>query len=375
MTLCEPSISNAIDDAVLSALHGRSMLLTDEWQRREIEALCSVAEALERLDRLGRVPPLLRGELHYGLFFDNSTRTKSSWAGASVRLGGSPMVVDGSSTQVAHGETAEETGAMLGMNAHALGIRHDLYLGEGNRFMRGVKDGIESYLRDRGEERVVPVVNLQCDIDHPTQTLADLCWLRERFPEGLRGKTLAVSWAYSPSYAKPLSVPQGLITLLTRFGMNVKLAHPGGYDLMPECVASAAAHASESGGTFEVMDSMSEAFEGADVVYPKSWGPYDLMLERRREPQRMKEIEAAALARNLQHQQWICDEGLMARTRGGDGLYMHCLPADIGAEVSAAVMDRARFSVAREANKKLYVIMALLAVAKVRGLGQKLENA
>ncbi|HEX7677235.1 MAG TPA: knotted carbamoyltransferase YgeW [Thermoanaerobaculia bacterium] len=364
-----------IDDSVLGALHGRSMLLTDEWRREEIETLCSVAAMLEDLDRRGKVPPLLRGELHYGLFFDNSTRTKSSWAGASVRLGATPMVVDGSSTQVAHGETAEETGAMLGMNAHALGIRHDLLLGEGNRFMRGVKDGIESYLRHRGDDRVVPVVNLQCDIDHPTQTLADLCWLRERFPDGLAGKTVAVSWAYSPSYAKPLSVPQGLITLLTRFGMNVRLAHPPGYDLMPQCTDSAVAHAKESGGSFTITNDMNAAFADADVVYPKSWGPFDLMLERRREPQRMKEIEAAALARNLEHKQWICDENLMSRTRGGNALYMHCLPADIGAEVSAKVMERARLSVAREANKKLYVIMALLAVAKVRRLREALENA
>lgn len=123
------------------------------------------------------------------------------------------------------------------------------------------------------------------------------------------------------------------------------------------------------------MDDMSEAFEGADIVYPKSWGPFDLMLERRREPQRMKEIEAAALARNLEHKRWICDEKLMSQTRGGDALYMHCLPADIGAEVSAPVMERARLSVAREANKKLYVIMALLAVAKVRRLREALEKA
>ena len=373
MTICEPTTLQSIDDSVLSALRGRSMLLTDEWGRDELDALCTVAETLERLDRAGKVPPLLRGELHYGLFFDNSTRTKSSWAGASVRLGASPMVVDGSSTQVAHGETAEETGAMLGMNAHALGIRHDLFLGEGNRFMRGVRDGISRYLRDSGDERIVPVVNLQCDIDHPTQTLADLCWLRERFPDGLAGKTMAVSWAYSPSYAKPLSVPQGLITLMTRFGMTVRLAHPDGYDLMPQCLASARAHAAESGGTFEVVSDMDAAFAGADIVYPKSWGPMDLMIERRREPQRMKEIEAAALARNLQHKAWICDEQRMARTR--DALYMHCLPADIGAEVSAAVMERARFDVSREANKKLYVIMALLAVSKVRGLRTALENA
>ncbi|MGZ5474117.1 MAG: knotted carbamoyltransferase YgeW, partial [Thermoanaerobaculia bacterium] len=133
---------DSIADPVLDALHGRSMLLTSEWSRDELEAVVHVAQALEILDRRGESTRLLPHELHYALFFDNSTRTKSSWAGASVRLGGTPMVVDGSSTQVAHGETAEETGAMLGMNAHALGIRHDLILGEGNTFMRGVKAGI-----------------------------------------------------------------------------------------------------------------------------------------------------------------------------------------------------------------------------------------
>src|SRR5581483_9310484 len=311
-------------------------------------------------------------ELHYALFFDNSTRTKSSWAGASVRLGGQPMVVDGSSTQVAHGETAEETGAMLGMNAHALGIRHDLILGEGNRFMRAVKSGIDAYLRENGEERSVPIINLQCDVDHPTQTLADLAFLRERFPDGLRGKTITVSWAYSPSYAKPLSVPQGLIMLMTRFGMNVRLAHPKGYELMPRCIDSATKHAAESGGSFRVMHDMDEAFAGADVVYPKSWGPYDLMLERRTGD--LREIEKRALDRNATHRDWICDERRMALTNRGNALYMHCLPADIGAEVSAGVMERFRHSLAREANKKVYVIMALLAVSKVRALRDRLDG-
>jgi len=355
------------------ALYGRSMLLTSEWSRRELEALCDVAAALERRDRLGLATPLLPNELHYALFFDNSTRTKSSWAGASVRLGGQPMVVDGSSTQVAHGETAQETGAMLGMNAHALGIRHDLIVGQGNSFMRGVKEGIDGYLRSRGDERVVPIVNLQCDVDHPTQTLADLCYLRERFPEGLEGKTMAVSWAYSPSYAKPLSVPQGLIMLMTRFGMKVRLAHPPGYDLMPQSIVSAYAHATESGGSFEQVRTMEEAFEGADIVYPKSWGPYDLMLERvGAGDEQMKDIERRALQRNRAHQSWICDQKRMGLTH--DALYMHCLPADIGAEVSAGVLERFRFSLAREANKKLYVIMALLAAARIPNLAERLRN-
>lgn len=366
-----------IDKSILDRLQGRSMLLTDEWTRSEIETVCSVASTFELFDRRGIATQLLLHELHYALFFDNSTRTKSSWAGAAARLGANPMVVDGSSTQVAHGETAEETGAMLGMNSHALGIRHDLILGEGNKFMRGVKAGIDAYLRDSEDPRSVPIVNLQCDIDHPTQTLADLCWLRERFPDGLAGKTMAVSWAYSPSYAKPLSVPQGLIMLMTRFGMKVRLAHPLGYDLMPQCLESAKKHAAESGGSFTVAKSMDEAFAGADIVYPKSWGPYDLMLERveanrQKDNDRMKEIERRALERNRAYTDWICDERRMKLTTAASALYMHCLPADIGAEVSAGVLEKFRFSLAREANKKVYAIMALLAVAKVKALRQKL---
>ncbi len=366
----------SLDAGILERLHGRSMLLTREWSREEIETLCSLAEVLQQLDRTDAVPALFSQELFWALFFDQSTRTKSSWAGAAARLGGSPVIVDGSSTQVSHGETAVETGAMLGMNSHAMGIRHDLILGEGNRFMREAKQGIDDYLRATGDDRVVPIVNLQCDIDHPTQTLADLLWLRERFPEGLEGKTLTMSWAYSPSYAKPLSVAQGIITLMTRFGMHVRLAHPPGYDLMESCMDAARSSAEESGGSFTVTHDMDEAFEGADIVYPKSWGPYDLMVERveanrNKNRDALADIERRALERNRSFTDWICDERRMELTR--DALYMHCLPADIGAEVSAGVMDQFRVDLAREANKKVYAIMALLAAAKTRGLKDQLR--
>ncbi len=363
----------------LDGLYGKSLLLTDEYSERELAGLLSVARRLAALDREGKKTPLLEDELAYALFFDNSTRTRSAWAGAAARLGMQPVIADGSSTQVSHGETAAETGAMLGMNAHALGVRHDLILGEGNAFMRDVKRGIDDYLAATGDRRKVPVVNLQCDIDHPTQTLADLCWLTESFPEGLAGKKIAISWAYSPSYAKPLSVPQGLVMLLTRFGANVTLAHPEGYPLTQRCLDSARAHASESVGSFSVVNSMDEAFEGADAVYPKSWGPYRLMLERveanrARNTKRMAEIEKEALAQNAKHRDWICDERRMGLTRGGDALYMHCLPADIGAEVSPGVMARHTVAVAREANWKVYVIMAALATAKTENLADRLKS-
>jgi knotted carbamoyltransferase YgeW len=369
-------MARPLDDSALAPLHGRSLLLTQDWSVPDLDALLSLAARLEALDRAGRRASLLESQLAYALFFDNSTRTKSAWAGAAARLGMQPVIVDGSSTQVAHGETAEETGAMLGMNAHALGVRHDLILGEGNRFMREVKAGIDAYLAATGERRVVPIVNLQCDVDHPTQTLADLLWLRERLGE-LAGKRIAVSWAYSPSYAKPLSVPQGLVTLLTRFGAHVTLAQPPGYRLMDEPMAGAAANAATSGGSFRTVESMDEAFADADAVYPKSWGPWDLMQERvaaNRDGDRaaMADIEKRALERNARHRGWICDERRMGLTR--DALYLHCLPADIGAEVSPGVMDRFRVDVAREANKKVYVIMALLAAAKVEDLAARLAG-
>jgi len=255
---------------------------------------------------------------------------------------------------------------ILSRYGHAIAIRHDLVPGEGNRYMREVAQWAD-----------VPVINMQCDVDHPCQTLADLMTIREKLGGDLRGKKLAVSWAYAPSYAKPLSVPQGLITLLTRFGAHVTLAQPEGYRLLDEPMASAAANAAASGGSFRAVASMDEAFAGAHAVYPKSWGPWDLMRERveanrRGDKAALSDIEKRALERNSRHREWICEERRMSLT--DNALYLHCLPADIGAEVSPGVMDRFRVDVARQANKKVYVIMALLAAAKVEGLAERLDS-
>jgi len=366
-----------LDPARVRVLHGRSLLTTHDWPTDDLDTLLAIARQLEQMDRTGMRTDLLGGELAYAMFFDNSTRTKSAWAGAAARLGMHPVIVDGSSTQVSHGETAEETGAMLGMNAHALGVRHDLILGEGNAFMRAVQRGIDDYLAATSDSRVVPIVNLQCDVDHPTQSLADLMWLQEHFGGSVADRRITVSWAYSPSYAKPLSVPQGVVSLLTRFGAHVTLAHPPGYELLEDPMAWAAEGAAASGGSLRITSDMDEAFSGAQAVYPKSWGPQALMRERveanrTRDTGAMADIEQRALAHNANHRSWICDERRMALT--DDALYLHCLPADIGAEVTAGVMDRFRVDVAREANKKVYVIMALLAAAKVHDLATVLNG-
>ena len=354
-----------LDEGVLAALEGRSLFLTREWSQPELATLLNLADVFQELDRAKVHVPLFKDELFLALFFDASTRTRSAWAGASARLGAHPVILDGGSTQVSHGETAEETGAMLGMNAHALGIRHDLILGEGNTFMRAAHRGIVDYLDTISDSRAVPVVNLQCDVDHPTQSLADLAWLRERFPKGLQGKTLAMSWAYSPSYAKPLSVPQGVITLMTRFGMHVRLAHPPGYELMRETVEFARNFAKQHGGSFQVGHDMDEAFEGADIVYPKSWAPYSVM-ERRtvllnnKDTEGLKTLEQECLTMNGDHKDWECTEDKMKLTKNGKALYMHCLPADRGQEVTDDVIDGPQSVVFDEAGNRLHAQKALM---------------
>jgi ornithine carbamoyltransferase len=190
-----------------------------------------------------------------------------------------------------------------------------------------------------------------------------------------------MSWAYSPSYGKPLSVPQGVIALMTRFGMQVTLAHPEGYGLVPEIERLAADNARASGGGFSRAGSMEEAFDGADAVYPKSWAPYAVM-QRRTELLRagdargLEALEKEALQQNRRHESWECGEALMARTRGA--LYLHCLPADISGvncrrgEVAASVFERFRLATYREAGFKPYVIAAMMLLAKVEKPAQAL---
>jgi N-acetylornithine carbamoyltransferase len=288
----------------------------------------------------------------YLLFFDNSTRTRNAFEAGATQLGAHAHFLDSRSTQIAHGETARDTGRILGSMGHGIAIRHDLILDEGNRYMREVAEATD-----------VPVINMQCDVDHPTQTLADLMTIREHFgAKHLAGKKIAVSWAYSPSYAKPLSVPQGLITLMTRVGMNVTLAHPPGYRLMDKTLEHARANAKQAGTAFEVVDNMDAAFADADIVYPKSWGAYDLMLQRRdaKTAEEMGRIEKECLAMNAGFKSWICDERRM-RLTSPNSIYMHCLPADRGGEVTDAVIDGPQSLVFPEAENRLHTAKAIMA--------------
>ncbi|MCK6590646.1 MAG: knotted carbamoyltransferase YgeW, partial [Polyangiaceae bacterium] len=294
-------------------------------------------------------------------------------------VGLSAEEIDESRTQIGHGETVRETAAMLGFLTEVIGIRDDLYPAEGHRYMADVASSLEEAYCGGALIQRPAVINLQSDLDHPTQSLADLCHLAATFGglDALKGKRLAMSWAYSPSYGKPLSVPQGIIALMTRFGMKVVLAHPKGYELMDEPLTAASSFASESGGSFSIVDSMDAAFEKADIVYPKSWAPASVMRERTRalrsgEAGRLAELERDALARNAQFKDWECTSDRMRKTNGGKALYMHCLPADVSGvscatgEVSRDVFERTRLDTYREAGYKPFVIAAMILSARLK---------
>jgi knotted carbamoyltransferase YgeW len=359
------------------AMEGKDFLLTWEKTQEEIEATFLVADALRAMRDAGISPRLWDSGIAVSNFRDNSTRTRFSYASACDLLGLYVQDLDEGKSQIAHGETVRETATMISFLTEAIGIRDDMYLGEGDKYQREVGAALDEGLASGVLPSRPTVVNLQSDIDHPTQATADFLHLAHHFggTGKLKGKKLAMSWAYSPSYGKPLSVPQGVIGLASRFGMEIDLAYPEGYELIPEVVALSVKQAGASGGSLRSVHSMEEAFKGADIVYPKSWAPFDVM--RRRVPllhagdqAGLKELEKQCLANNAKFKDWECDEAKMKLTREGKALYMHCLPADItgvsceAGEVAASVFDRYRDDTYREASYKPYVIAAMILLGR-----------
>ena len=363
--------------ALSGDLHQKDFLLTWEKSVDELKKIVAVADALRWLRRENISTRCFDSGLAVSIFRDQSTRTRFSYFSAANLLGLGVQDLDEGRSQIAHGETVRETANMIGFFTEFIGIRDDIFLGAGHTYMQEVAAAVEDGFRAGVLEQRPCLVNLQSDIDHPTQSMADLMQLKHHFGslESLRGKKIAMTWAYSPSYGKPLSVPQGVIGLMPRFGMEVVLAHPEGYQLIPEVVEKAAAFAAENGGSFRVVTSMDEAFAGADVVYPKSWAPYHVMEKRtellhQNDTAGLKEIEKGCLANNARFKDWECNEAKMKLTRGGRALYMHCLPADISGvscaagEVAAGVFERYRIPTYIQAGFKPYIIAAVMLAAR-----------
>lgn len=358
-------------------MYNNDFFLTWEKTDDEIKAVWTVADALRNLRERNISTKVFDSGLGISLFRDNSTRTRFSFASACNLLGLEVQDLDEKKSQVAHGETVRETANMISFMADVIGIRDDMYIGKGNAYMHEVADSVEAGYRDGILEQRPTLVNLQCDIDHPTQCMADALHVIHEFGgiEKLKGKKLAMTWAYSPSYGKPLSVPQGVIGLFTRLGLDVTLAYPEGYEVMPDVVEVAKKQAFAAGSNFKITNDMKDAFKDADIVYPKSWAPFAAMEKRtvlygNGDDAGIKALEKELLAQNATHKDWACTEDMMKLTKNGRALYLHCLPADITGvsceegEVDGSVFDRYRTPLYKQASYKPYVIAAMIMLEK-----------
>lgn len=355
-------------------------ICTRDKSREFIIQTMKLALVLRKKYTSGNLPHIFQSGLAVSIFKDKSTRTRYSFASAASILGLGLFDFDETTSQISHGETVMETANMLGFTTRAIGIRDDIYIGIGDTYMRRVAAALQ-WGFDQGTLLSRPsVINLQSDVDHPTQSLSDLCHLVQLFHgvQNLKGKKITVSWAYSPSYGKPLSVPQGTIALLSRFGMDITLAYPKGYHLTRDVEEYAAKESRASGGRFRIMGDMKEAMSSADIIYPKSWASYDVM-EKRTEFLKMggsralENLEAYALRQNAHHKKWTCTPELLKLTNRGKALYMHCLPADISGvscdrgEVSADVFERYKPMLYAQAGYKPFIIASMILMGQYHG--------
>lgn len=354
-------------------LSGTDFLLTWDKSQDELKQILYGAEALRYLHHHDISARCFDSGLAVSIFRDKSTRTRFAFSSAANLLGLGIQDLDEGKSQIAHGETVRETATMISFLTEVIGIRDDMYLGAGHAYMKAVAQALDDGFNAGVLNHRASVINLQCDVDHPTQTMADLLHLKSHFGslENLRGKKIAMTWAYSPSYGKPLSVPQGIIGLMTRFGMDVWLAYPEGYHLIPDVIDVARRNAAQSGGALNVVDSMDEAFEHAEIVYPKSWAPYTVMerrteLLRKNDSRGLKTLEEECLAQNVRFKGWECTGQKMKLTRDGEALYMHCLPADISnvsckqGEVQETVFEKYRIATYKQAAFKPYIIASII---------------
>lgn len=314
---------------------GKHFITLDEWTKPEIERLLEVSKELKQKFYANEVTDYLKNKTSFLMFFEQSTRTRNSMEAGIAQLGGHGNFLDTSGMQISHGESAKDTAVILSSYGHGIACRN-CFWGIGNQ-----------YLRSMAAHSTVPVMNLQCDLYHPMQGLADLMTIQEVFPEKKNIK-VSIIWAYATTHKKPISVPLTQIILFPRFGMDVTLAYPEGYDLPDWAIEKAKKYAKENHGSFRITHDMKEAFSGADIVIPKNWGSWV--------NNQSDEVVDDLLE---SYKSWKCTEE-MINLANPDVKYMHALPADRGNEVEDSVIDGKHSIVYQEAENRLHTAKAVM---------------
>ena len=311
------------------------LIQTSDLSIDEIERLLALAERIQPTDEQP-----LAGRTLLLAFFAESTRTRASFITATQQLGGEVREISAGGFTALAGTDPVAAIARMSDVGDAVAIRHPLIPGRANAFLHALADAIDQ-----------PVLNMQCDVDHPVQTLADLLTLRQHFGADLRGRRVAVTWASCRRPARPASVAQGLMTLLPRFGVEVRYAYPPGFELPMAIVDQARRAAADGGGAVEHVDDMDAAIDGADAVYPRAWAPAELV----HQPD-----QAAALA--APYSDWTLDTARFDRA-AAHALVMHCLPAYRGEEVTDEVIDGQRSVIYEQAKNRLAIARAAIIAA------------
>ncbi len=336
---------------------GRDFLDTNDFTQEEITKVLDSADTLRKAFHSRKAHRYLPGRTLFMMFYNRSLRTRNSFESGIYQLGGhahflSPQDVYTPALpedMVAYQtEAISDVARVLSRYGDAIAIR--IY---GDAAKWNIGRGHE-VIREFAKHATIPVLNMEDDMYHPFQALADAQAMRNASPK-LKGKKLVVSYAYSGGL-KPLAVPQSEILIGTQLGMDIVLAHPPGFELENVVLEAAKANADRSGGGFSVVGNMKESFEGADFVYPKAWSPKNFF-----PPHSSSLDKTGATAYQDKFKDWICTLELMDHTNKGK--YMHCGPADRGQEVTDDVIDSERYSLYFEqAENRLHVQKAVMAM-------------
>jgi ornithine carbamoyltransferase len=314
---------------------GKHFITLQDWTKEEIDTLLEVSFDLKKKFAMGLPTPYLPYKTIFLMFFEQSTRTRNSMEAGIAQLGGHGTFLDTNTMQVSHGEVAKDTAIILSRFGHAIACRN-CFWEVGNK-----------YLREMAKWSTVPIMNLQCDLYHPMQGIADLMTMKEKIGD-LKGTKVSIIWAYATSHKKPISVPLTQVLLFPRYGMEVTLAYPKGYDLPDWAIKQAKENAEKHGGSLTITHNMEEAYREADVVIPKNWGSWVTNQSNEVVDDLLESCKT-----------WKCTEKMM-KLAHKEVIYMHALPADRGNEVENSVIDGPHSIIYDEAENRLHTAKAVM---------------
>jgi N-acetylornithine carbamoyltransferase len=326
----------------------RNFLTTADYSRKELEALIERGLGFKR-DR-GQ-SNLLAGKSVALVFFNPSLRTRASMQVGISELGGTPVVLEpgGTSWTLEHRDRAVMDGdktehvsefvRVLGRYCVAIGVRTFAVMQDWK------EERTDPVLSAFAKYAEVPVINLESAMHHPCQAMADMMTIREKL--GPARKRVVLSWAWHPK-PLPMAVPNSFALAASQMGHDVVIAHPRGFELDDDLMAKLRAKSAAGGGSIAVVNNVEAAYDGAEVIYAKSWGTKQFYGKPERE------IEERAQFRR----QWIVDESKMARTN--KAIFMHCLPVRRNVIVTDDVIDSPASVVVDEAENRLHIQKAIL---------------